>query len=297
MMHIHAAVKRLSLSACVVLLVPVACNNAATETSVLRQFQNSTWPQYQAERVYREDGKIKEEISTVNELRGLNELVSRSETKEGSRRICRTVLTDFEDHQRRECESQSSKSLSLNTLDANGRIIATVFDPGGNEPVRTGQYEYNGNTETFYGYTEGILNTTVLTEKWPGRKKYTTWDNADPAAPAIHVRDYLDSGEGSEFYISTKNGGMRETLRTRVFQRDTQKVTVEFEVSYEYPNGVFWITTSDWDKETGSIEKVYRLDDAQTKIEAIADLAEARSLIKSAKLVREKNTGLKRPVA
>lgn len=273
-----------------------ACNNATEPQSMLVKFQSSKWPVYETEVYLPEAGKAVQK-TTVGQLIWPNELVSTTESNVEGARICRTVLSETEDHHRRQCEAAGHKTLSLNTLDAGGRIIATVFDPGGGEPVRTGEYEYHGDNEIFHYSVAGKKEFIVLAEKLPGRKKYTTWENADPAAPAIHVRDYLDSGDGFEFYISAKNGGMKETSQTRVFTKDNEKVKVEYQVSHEYPNGVYLITETSWAKETGWTEKEYRRDDAQIKLAEIFDIAEARSLTRSAKLVREKITGYRRPVA
>lgn len=215
------------------LMVPAfffaACNNTAEPQGMLARFQNSKWPVYETEVYLPEDGKSVQK-TTVSQLIWPNELVSTTESNAEGARICRTVLSDTEDHHRRQCEAAGHKTLSLNTLDASGRIIATVFDPGNGEPIRTGQYEYHGNTETFYGYVAGKKDFTGLIEKWPGREKYTTWRNTDPSAPEIHVQDYRASGEGSELYIAAAHGNMRETSRTRVFSGDRQRISLKYEV-------------------------------------------------------------------
>ncbi|AFM14645.1 hypothetical protein Turpa_4011 [Turneriella parva DSM 21527] len=273
-----------------------ACSNATEPQSMLAKFQSSKWPVYETEVYLPEDGKAVKKTA-VSPLIWPNELVSTTESNAEGARICRTVLSDTEDHHRRQCEAAGHKTLSLNTLDANGRIIATVYDPGNGEPLQTGQYEYHGDTETFYGYLAGRKDFTVLTEKWPGRKKYTTWRNADPSAPEIHVRDYEDSGEGSEFYIAASHGNMRETSRTRVFRRDTQKIKLTYVVSYENPGGLLEITTSDWNQSEGWLEQVYEMRPAQINLDAIADIDAARSFITSARLVRTKKISHKQPTA
>jgi len=277
-------------------LLSGACNNTAPAQGVLAQFQNARWPVYQTEVYMPEGGKVLRK-TTVRQFVWPNELVSTSESSAEGLTICRTVLSNSEDYQRSECHTAGHKSLSLNSLDASGRIIATVFDPGGGEPVRSGQYEYFGETETFYGYVSGKKDFTVLTEKLPGRKKYTTWVNTDPSAPEIQVQDHHDSGEATELYITAAHGNMRETSRTRVFSGDMQKIWLKYAVSYENPGGLLEITASDWHQSEGILERVYETRTGQFNIDAVADFDEAKSLISSAKLVRSKRITFKPPVA
>jgi hypothetical protein len=96
---------------------------------MLVKFQSSKWPVYETEVYLPEAGKAVQK-TTVSQLIWPNELVSTTESNVEGARICRTVLSETEDHHRRQCEAAGHKTLSLNTLDASGRIIATVFDPG-----------------------------------------------------------------------------------------------------------------------------------------------------------------------
>jgi hypothetical protein len=262
-----------------------ACTSQG-KPGTLTQFRQAPWPRVEETKSYQDDGKV---------------IVSRRETyfsgkdkliwvtrKDGelNAETCTMILTEFEDHLGYECNGNDRAFRSVNTLGSDGRILsATYDDPKSKDAADFGRYEYFGNNTVFYAYRKGLLLFTGLVEKSPGREKYTTWHNFPE--PSIHVRDYADSGAGSETYIAASIS-FTETSKTSAYTFEDQKITVTFEKSRKFPDGILYMTHTFWDiPKKMRVERDYEISEPKSDLSDIPDFDVAKQLISRARITRE----------
>jgi hypothetical protein len=216
------------------LLSAIACSNSSLPGN-LAIWQNAKWPQY-TENVQIDKDGLKTVTFIEATLESGNHFIQKYENDKDGNRVCETLLTDFEDYLERNCISAAGQIRTMNTLDGKGRLMQSDYIDSNSNDKRHGEYEYTGQNEVFRSYRNGVLDATVLGEKFGDRTKYTIWVN-NANAPSIHVRDYKNSGEGHEVFVS---GGIRETSQTKVFRKNLQKITLNYEISQDYPDGVIY---------------------------------------------------------
>ena len=223
----------------------IACSNSQNGGK-LAQWQSGAWPQFtEITSIDKKGHATVTQIETTFEAG--NRLIRKSNNPETGIQVCDTLLSDFEDYLEDTCTTSTGQFKTIHILDAKGRILRADYIDSSSNVVRKGEYEYPGQNEVFRAYQNGNLDFTVLGEKLGDRTRYTTWINrADE--PSIHVREYKESGEGHEFFVSAKG---RETSKTKVFVKETQKVKLTLEVTQEEPNGIIYGTITD-EKPAGS---------------------------------------------
>jgi len=269
----------------IIAALTVGCTSQS-KPDILTAFRQMSWPQIEETTFYGKDDSVSRS-RRENFFSGENKLISVTR-KDNQPNVdtCTMVLTNFEDHLSYECDSQDRPFRSVNNLGSDGRILsATYHDPKSTDRADFGRYEYFGNNTVFYAYRKGVLLWTGLVERSLGREKYTTWHNFPE--PSIHVRDYADSGAGSETYVAASSP-FTETSRTSAFIFEGEKITITSEKTREYPQGVVYLSYKFWDSAKRTyFERDYQITEPQFDLSEISDFAAAKQLISGAKINRE----------
>lgn len=226
--------RSMRLSFLVLLLGFIACSNSQNRGK-LAIWQSVNWPHFSEATLIDKNGHTSvAQIETTLEFG--NRLIRKSVNSDTGFQICETLLTDSDDYLEDTCTSSTGQFKTIHTLDTKGRILKADYIDSNSTVVRKGEYEYPGENEVFRAYNNGALDFTVLGERFGGRTRYTTWINR-ANEPSIHVREYKESGEGHELFVSSN---VRETSRTKVFIRDAKKIALIHEVTQEHPDGMIY---------------------------------------------------------